>query len=371
MKNFRFRETFDLPENLSFGISVDKQLSDNILSVLHSMSYSVERFAEPYPVNLPAHDDMSSKSRQKQPSFKGVSASDAEVKYKRKYKELKKKIRDMEEENEKLTLKLTKAKKNIQRLRIERSFLFDRLEQSQPTNESESEQSSSPQRAIDSEEELSSVGSDDNDDNGSQTTSMKQRQTRDPNASKSSKNTRRENQNKESTRKLGQECGILSMEEKERYIDTCKQEKQRNEKEKSACVSASLPESIYPDDNNGDDINYQHKCDEKSDGSNSSPLSQMVIKTAATKVASNHSDIYDEQYMDNKDVCSDIDIKETMTGDRIMDDLVSGSEEELIDELASDSGGGINNGLRQPHNNNEHKDEVKENYHNDDDEKEV
>ncbi|CAG8750210.1 10718_t:CDS:2, partial [Racocetra persica] len=132
----------------------------------------VERFAEPFPVTLSTADEMSSKSRQKQPAFKGISASD-EMKYKRKYRELKKKIREMEEENEKLTLKLTKAKKNIQRLKIERSFLFDRLEQSQPTNESESEPSSSPQRVIDSEEELSSVGSDDNDDNGSQTTFIK------------------------------------------------------------------------------------------------------------------------------------------------------------------------------------------------------
>ncbi|RHZ68890.1 hypothetical protein Glove_292g22 [Diversispora epigaea] len=115
---------------------------------------------------------MSSKSK-KQPSlFKGASAAD-EIKYKRKYRELKKKIRDMEEENEKLQNKLTKAKKNIQRLRIERSFLFDRLKQSQPPVESESELSSSPQRAIDSEDESSSsVGSDENDECGSQRTSL-------------------------------------------------------------------------------------------------------------------------------------------------------------------------------------------------------
>jgi hypothetical protein len=54
------------------------------------------------------------------------------------------------------------------------SFLFDRLEQSQPTNESESDTTSSPPRAIDSEEDLSSVGSDSNDDNGSHAISMKQ-----------------------------------------------------------------------------------------------------------------------------------------------------------------------------------------------------
>jgi len=135
------------------------------------VSYNLD---QPNTESLPeSNDDMSSKSRQKQPTFKAVTAND-DLKYKRKYKELKKKIREMEEENEKLSLKLTRAKKNIQRLRIERSFLFDRLEQSQPTNESESDTTSSPQRAIDSEEDLSSVGSDSNDDNGSHAISMKQ-----------------------------------------------------------------------------------------------------------------------------------------------------------------------------------------------------
>lgn len=138
------------------------------------MTYILDQYGEPTTESFPeSNDNMSSKSRQKQPTFKAVAAND-DLKYKRKYKELKKKIREMEEENEKLSLKLTRAKKNIQRLKIERSFLFDRLEQSQPTNESESDTTSSPPRAIDSEEDLSSVGSDSNDDNGSHAISMKQ-----------------------------------------------------------------------------------------------------------------------------------------------------------------------------------------------------
>ncbi|CAJ0923295.1 5963_t:CDS:2 [Entrophospora sp. SA101] len=102
---------------------------------------------------------MSSKSRPKQQNSKILSASDEEIKYRRKYKELKKKIHEMEE--------LIGAKKSIQRLKIERSFLVDRLEQSQQqiNNESESETSSSPQRAMESDDELSSVGSDDNKNN--------------------------------------------------------------------------------------------------------------------------------------------------------------------------------------------------------------
>ncbi|CAG8736285.1 10210_t:CDS:2, partial [Cetraspora pellucida] len=305
-KRFRFRAVYrPSSEFLSLGVSVDKQLSDNILSVIHStlyqkiitkllvlfiktvdlvsgsdlkVSYSVERFAEPFPVTLSATDDMSSKSRQKQPAFKGISASD-EMKYKRKYRELKKKIREMEEENEKLTLKLTKAKKNIQRLKIERSFLFDRLEQSQPTNESESEPSSSPQRVIDSEEELSSVGSDDNDDNAKfgafkegsellrqfidkkgkfqeelledQRAGKRRRQNRDPNAPKRPRNAflmycqmqreqaREENQNKgfqDVTRILSQRWKELPLEEKGKYYDMYKQERQRYEKEMSTYV---------------------------------------------------------------------------------------------------------------------------------------
>ncbi|KAI9279493.1 hypothetical protein BC943DRAFT_166856 [Umbelopsis sp. AD052] len=49
---------------------------------------------------------------------------------KRKYKELKKRIRDIEDDNDVLNIRLTKAKKHINRLRLERSVLLERLERS-------------------------------------------------------------------------------------------------------------------------------------------------------------------------------------------------------------------------------------------------
>ncbi|CAG8796426.1 4973_t:CDS:2, partial [Gigaspora rosea] len=157
-------------------------------------------------------------------------------------------------ENEKLTLKLTKAKKNIQRLRIERNFLFDRLEQSQPTNESESEPSSSPQRVIDSEEELSSQEELLED----QRTGKRRRQNRDPNAPKRPRNAflmycqmqreqaKEENQNKgfqDVTRILSQRWKELPQEEKGKYYDMYKQERQRYEKEMSTYVGTSFLQS--------------------------------------------------------------------------------------------------------------------------------
>ncbi|KAG0240577.1 hypothetical protein BGW41_006838 [Actinomortierella wolfii] len=51
-----------------------------------------------------------------------------DIKYKRKYRDLKKRIREIEEENDQLNLKLTRARKNIRRLRVERSFLFEKLD---------------------------------------------------------------------------------------------------------------------------------------------------------------------------------------------------------------------------------------------------
>ncbi|CAJ0645970.1 285_t:CDS:2 [Entrophospora sp. SA101] len=79
---------------------------------------------------------MSSKSRQKQQNSKTLSASDGKE----------------------------QVLSVITRLVL---YYVDRLEQSQQqiNNESESETSSSPQRAMESDDELSSVGSDDNKNN--------------------------------------------------------------------------------------------------------------------------------------------------------------------------------------------------------------
>ncbi|KAI8365276.1 uncharacterized protein BYT42DRAFT_589421 [Radiomyces spectabilis] len=51
-----------------------------------------------------------------------------DVKYRNKYRELKKRIRDIEEENDLLHIRLYKARKNISQLKLERTFLLDRME---------------------------------------------------------------------------------------------------------------------------------------------------------------------------------------------------------------------------------------------------
>jgi hypothetical protein len=53
--------------------------------------------------------------------------SDA-AKYRGKYKELKKKVRQIEVENDRLHLKTLRIKRNIQRMRLERAILYERLE---------------------------------------------------------------------------------------------------------------------------------------------------------------------------------------------------------------------------------------------------
>lgn len=53
--------------------------------------------------------------------------SDA-AKYRGKYKELKKKVRQIETENDRLHVKTLRIKRNIQRMRLERAILYERLE---------------------------------------------------------------------------------------------------------------------------------------------------------------------------------------------------------------------------------------------------
>lgn len=50
------------------------------------------------------------------------------AKYRQKYKELKRKTREIEAENDKLHLKTLRIKRNIQRMRLERAILYERLE---------------------------------------------------------------------------------------------------------------------------------------------------------------------------------------------------------------------------------------------------
>ncbi|BGP01326.1 hypothetical protein RTG_01200 [Rhodotorula toruloides ATCC 204091] len=64
-----------------------------------------------------------------------VATQADDVKYRQKYKELKAKLAEIEEDNTKLSVRILKSKKAIQRLRIERSILYDRLQGTvAPTN---------------------------------------------------------------------------------------------------------------------------------------------------------------------------------------------------------------------------------------------
>ncbi|KAG0191367.1 non-histone protein [Apophysomyces sp. BC1034] len=60
-----------------------------------------------------------------------------DIKYRAKYKELKKRIRDIEDENDSLNVRLYKARKSIKHLKLERTFLLDRMEKIQPTVDSD------------------------------------------------------------------------------------------------------------------------------------------------------------------------------------------------------------------------------------------
>ena len=50
-------------------------------------------------------------------------------KYKKKLKDLKRRNREIEEENDRLVLKISRARKDVERLRAERSFLFQKLDE--------------------------------------------------------------------------------------------------------------------------------------------------------------------------------------------------------------------------------------------------
>ncbi|EPQ59156.1 hypothetical protein GLOTRDRAFT_35241 [Gloeophyllum trabeum ATCC 11539] len=61
-------------------------------------------------------------SRQKSRAYATAVAAGAEdIKYQLKYKELKRKVKEIEADNDKLYFKVLQAKKNIQRMRLERA----------------------------------------------------------------------------------------------------------------------------------------------------------------------------------------------------------------------------------------------------------
>ncbi|KAH7887529.1 hypothetical protein F5I97DRAFT_1861075 [Phlebopus sp. FC_14] len=67
-------------------------------------------------------------TRQKNKSFAtGIAAGVEDEKYQAKYKELKRKVKEIEMDNDKLQFKVLMAKKSIQRMKLERAVLYERL----------------------------------------------------------------------------------------------------------------------------------------------------------------------------------------------------------------------------------------------------
>ncbi|OBZ76554.1 hypothetical protein A0H81_03851 [Grifola frondosa] len=86
-------------------------------------------FAPPALAALPAYA-----YKQKQKQFvSGITAGVEDVKYQAKYKELKKKVKEIESDNDRLYFKLLLAKKNIRRMNLERAILYERLAAVPPT----------------------------------------------------------------------------------------------------------------------------------------------------------------------------------------------------------------------------------------------
>lgn len=76
--------------------------------------------------------------------------SDA-AKYRGKYKELKKKVRQIETENDRLHVKTLRIKRNIQRMRLERAILYERLEAELQDNGTTTQMTEKPKNAVEEE----------------------------------------------------------------------------------------------------------------------------------------------------------------------------------------------------------------------------
>ncbi|KAJ4479240.1 hypothetical protein J3R30DRAFT_2737127 [Lentinula aciculospora] len=90
--------------------------------------------ASPGPSNSQSVSAMSSRTKSKPPTHPmGITAGAEDVKYQAKYKELKRKVKEIEADNDKLHFKVLNAKRNIQRMKLERAILYDRLGQISPS----------------------------------------------------------------------------------------------------------------------------------------------------------------------------------------------------------------------------------------------
>ncbi|KAK9767562.1 non-histone protein [Basidiobolus ranarum] len=161
-------------------------------------------------------------------SPKAGDSSD-EVKYKTKYQELKKRVHEIEKFNEGLVIKISRVKKNVRRTKVERNFLFDRLENVKGENEHDSEAETNSESEVEQVERPTP-----------------KKTEKDPNAPKRPSNSffvfcqlersklkeiHQDASLSELTKMLGQRWKVMTMEEKKKYYDISAQDKQRYERE--------------------------------------------------------------------------------------------------------------------------------------------
>lgn len=79
------------------------------------------------PSHPPFHPTQPSARQRPKPYATGIAAGAEDAKYKTKYRELKKKVKEIEADNDKLLFKMLQAKRNISRMKIERAVLYERL----------------------------------------------------------------------------------------------------------------------------------------------------------------------------------------------------------------------------------------------------
>ncbi|CAJ0749273.1 16187_t:CDS:2 [Entrophospora sp. SA101] len=283
---------------------------------------------------------MSSKSRQKQQNSKTLSASDGKE----------------------------QVLSVITRLVL---YYVDRLEQSQQqiNNESESETSSSPQRAMESDDELSSSQEELLEDSH---VGKRKKQVKDPNAPKRPRNAfliycqnqreqaREENQNNKEfqgvTRILSRKWKDLPENERKVYFEMYGKEKLRYEKEMSSYVGASSNNYIGPEDSQRnqnisimtiEDVNINNVTNSVNEHSicydDQANAEQQQI---SSKNAYNHYNCQEEKYQGGVDACATEpganDIKDhlmmmTIKANGYEEDASNSSgNERMFDELAAD-----------------------------------
>ncbi|PVF96501.1 hypothetical protein CPB86DRAFT_508150 [Serendipita vermifera] len=95
--------------------------------------------------------------RTKSKAYQTTIAAEADdLKYESKYKELKKKVKEVEEDNEQLYVKILQAQQSIQRLRLERALIYERLASLPPPSVAPVTSSSNAMQITDQEPAASS-----------------------------------------------------------------------------------------------------------------------------------------------------------------------------------------------------------------------